>query len=126
MDGQRAMGSSSMKLDNKRAPYEAGPLRQASRLCIRVTPVRCLADIPEPRFGTTIRTADNSMLTFRMTIQGSSGFGLHYAVDRGSSPIMYAFSRTRTAIGHSSMKGVTVKVTGPPPTLEAAPRLVAP
>ena len=47
-----AMGSSSMKLDNKRAPYAAGPLRQASRLCIRVTPVRCLADIPEPRFWT--------------------------------------------------------------------------
>jgi hypothetical protein len=45
-----AMGSSSMKLDNKRAPYAAGPLRQASRLCIRVTPVRCLADIPEPRY----------------------------------------------------------------------------
>ena len=44
-----AMGSSSMKLDNKRAPYAAGPLRQASRLCIRVTMVRCLADIPEPR-----------------------------------------------------------------------------
>ena len=41
------------------------------------------SDIPEPRFGTTIRTADNSMLTFRMTIQGMNGFGLHYAVDRG-------------------------------------------
>ena len=40
-----------MKLDNKRAPYAAGPLRQASRLCIRVTMVRCLADIPEPRYS---------------------------------------------------------------------------
>ena len=45
-----AIGSSSMKLDNKRAPYAAGPLRQASRLHMRVTPVRCLADFPEPRF----------------------------------------------------------------------------
>jgi hypothetical protein len=44
-----AIGSSSMKLDSKRAPYAAGPLRQASRLHIRVTPVRCLADFPEPR-----------------------------------------------------------------------------
>ena len=55
-----AIGSSSMKLDNKRAPYAAGPLRQASRLHMRVTPVRCLADFPEPRFWiaselTTIR-----------------------------------------------------------------------
>src|SRR5271157_3572016 len=46
-----AIGSSSMKLDNKRAPYAAGPLRQSSRLCIRVTMVRCLADIPEPRYS---------------------------------------------------------------------------
>jgi len=50
-----AMGSSSMKLDNKRAPYAAGPLRQKWCLHIRVTPVRCLADIPEPRFGTAER-----------------------------------------------------------------------
>jgi hypothetical protein len=45
-----AIGWSSMKLDNKRAPYAAGPLRQTSRLHIRVTRVCCLADFPEPRF----------------------------------------------------------------------------
>jgi hypothetical protein len=49
-----AIGSSSMILDNKRAPYAAGPLRQASRLHIRVTAGRCLADFPERRFGTAI------------------------------------------------------------------------
>ena len=61
-----AIGWSSMKLDNKRAPYAAGPLRQESRLCIRVTPVRCLADIPEPRFRTTMRPTGHSQLTFRV------------------------------------------------------------
>ena len=63
-----AIGSSSMILDNNRAPYAAGPLRQKWCLHIRVTAGRCLAHFPEPRFGTTIRTADSSKLTFRMTI----------------------------------------------------------
>jgi hypothetical protein len=45
------IGSSSMILDNKRAPYAAGPLRQASRLHIRVTAGRCRADFPEPRIS---------------------------------------------------------------------------
>jgi hypothetical protein len=48
MDGA-AIGSSSMKLDSKRVPYTARPLRQAWRLHIRVTPVRCPADFLEPR-----------------------------------------------------------------------------
>jgi hypothetical protein len=48
MDGA-VICSSSMKLDSKRALYAARPLRQAWRLHIRVTPVRCTADFPEPR-----------------------------------------------------------------------------
>ena len=49
MDGA-VICSSSMKLDSKRALYAARPLRQAWRLNIRVTPVRCTADFPEPCF----------------------------------------------------------------------------
>jgi hypothetical protein len=48
MDGA-AIGSSSMKLDRKRVPHTARPLRQAWRLHIRATPVRCPADFQEPR-----------------------------------------------------------------------------
>jgi hypothetical protein len=43
-----AIGSSSMKLDDKRAVYAAGPLRQKWCLHIRGTAGRCLADFPEP------------------------------------------------------------------------------
>jgi hypothetical protein len=58
------MGSSSMKLDNKRAPYAAGPLRQASRLYIRVTPVGCFADDTsgENRIVVTIALFDSAIL----------------------------------------------------------------
>ena len=49
---------------------------QPSRIGIRVL---------EPRFGTTIRTADNSKLTFRMTIHELWDFGLHYAVTQDLS-----------------------------------------
>ena len=50
-----AMGSSPIKLDNKRAPYAAGPLRQASRLCIRVTSVPALPTSQNPISGEPTR-----------------------------------------------------------------------
>jgi hypothetical protein len=73
-----AIGSSSMILDNKRAPCAAGPLRQASRLHTRVTAGRCLADFPEPRFSGAGDFGSGSIEQFRV-FDGSSTKGMSTA-----------------------------------------------